>query len=152
MAVSISFKLKAPTFDHEQSYTDHIHNVKRLHDQGKDFESRGSVFRELLESNLPDDEKTIDRLGAEAGSLIGAGTETTSRSMVSLRMEICSRLIFVTALGVITFYLLTQQSILIKLMAELKTVVKDPQSLPSWATLEKLPYFICLSASFNTHD
>jgi hypothetical protein len=84
MAVSISFKLKAPTSDHGQNYTDHIHNVKRLHAEGKDFESRGSVFKELLESNLPDNEKTIDRLGAEAGSLIGAGTETTSRSMVSL--------------------------------------------------------------------
>jgi hypothetical protein len=88
MAVSISFKLKAPTSDHVQSYTENIHNVKRLHDEGKDFESRGSVFRELLESNLPNNEKTIDRLGAEAGSLIGAGTETTSRSMVSLRNEI----------------------------------------------------------------
>jgi hypothetical protein len=48
------------------------------------------------------------------------------------------------ALALITFHLLAQQSILVKLIAELRTVVNDPQSLPDWATLEKLPYFIRL--------
>jgi hypothetical protein len=94
MAVGNSLKPKAPTSNHGQSCTNHINNVKRLHDEGKGFDSPPSVFKELLESNLPDNEKTVDRLGAEATALIGAGTETTSRSIVLLETEKRPRLIF----------------------------------------------------------
>jgi hypothetical protein len=40
------------------------------------------MFDELLESNLPEEEKTVPRLGAEATSLISAGTETTAWSKI----------------------------------------------------------------------
>lgn len=63
------------------------------------------------------------RLSGEGAVLLGAGTETTS-----------------WALSVTTFHLLNAPRILNKLTQELQTVVEDPQHLPSWSTLEKLPY------------
>ncbi|KAK2052357.1 trichodiene oxygenase [Colletotrichum caudatum] len=83
-----------------------------------------NVFAELFESNLPPEEKTTKRLTAEGLVTMIAGTETTS-----------------FALTVITFYLLSKPHILEKLTRELRTVVKDPEHLPSWPTLEALPYF-----------
>lgn len=41
------------------------------------MEKDEGIFGELLGSNLPEEEKTIERLTAESSSLIGAGTETT---------------------------------------------------------------------------
>lgn len=58
-----------------------------------------------------------------------AGTETTSFTLT-----------------VITFYLLTRPEILERLTRELRTVVTDPQHLPSWSTLEALPYFSAVVA------
>jgi hypothetical protein len=41
-----------------------------------------SIFIDILESDLPDDEKTVPRLGAEATTMISAGTETTAWSIL----------------------------------------------------------------------
>jgi hypothetical protein len=49
--------------------------VHGLHKQDNVY---ASLFHELLESNLPDQEKTTPRLAAEAVSLLFAGTETTA--------------------------------------------------------------------------
>ncbi|KAI1467491.1 cytochrome P450 [Daldinia caldariorum] len=84
---------------------------------------RPTIFAELLNSTLPEQEKTIPRLTGQASALMGGGTGTTS-----------------WALSVITYYLLTQPKILRKLTDELRGAVPDPQSLPPWTTLEKLPY------------
>lgn len=46
----------------------------------KENRSSGRMFSELLNSNLPETEKTVYRLSGEAFSLIGAGTETTAVS------------------------------------------------------------------------
>ncbi|GKT41142.1 cytochrome P450 monooxygenase sdnE [Colletotrichum spaethianum] len=83
-----------------------------------------NVFAELFDSDLPPEEKTTKRLSAEGGVVMIAGTETTSFTLT-----------------VITFYLLTKPGILEKLTQELRTVVTDPEHLPSWPTLEVLPYF-----------
>ncbi|PTB58580.1 hypothetical protein M431DRAFT_105846 [Trichoderma harzianum CBS 226.95] len=82
-----------------------------------------TIFASLFQSNLPDEEKTVARFAGETAALFGAGTETTSWT-----------------LAVITYYLLTRPKILKKLTEELRTIVKDPKSLPPWSTLEKLPY------------
>jgi hypothetical protein len=47
-------------------------------------------------------------------------------------------------MSIATFYLLSQPEMLSKLIKELETVVTDANSLPSWAILERLPYFISL--------
>ncbi|KAI1847118.1 hypothetical protein JX266_006993 [Neoarthrinium moseri] len=84
---------------------------------------RPTVFGSLLESDMPAHEKSLARLTDEASAVLGAGTETTSWT-----------------LSVITYHLLTQPKLLEKLTAELRSVVDDPLKLPTWTTLEKLPY------------
>ncbi|KAH7303811.1 cytochrome P450 [Stachybotrys elegans] len=84
---------------------------------------RPTVFVDLLQSELDESEKGVDRLTFEAVAVLGAGTETTS-----------------WALAVITYYLLSQPDTFAKLEAELKQAVEDPRHLPSWTTLEQLPY------------
>jgi cytochrome P450 len=84
---------------------------------------RATVFGSLLESDMPQHEKSLVRLTDEASAVLGAGTETTSWT-----------------LSVITYHLLTQPDTLARLTKELQTVVDDPKSLPQWTALEKLPY------------
>ncbi|KAI1403068.1 cytochrome P450 [Hypoxylon fuscum] len=84
---------------------------------------RPTVFGELLNSDLPSQEKVIPRLASEAASVLGGGTETSSWT-----------------LSVITYHLLKQPKIFSKLTAELSTAVDDPRSLPPWTALEQLPY------------
>ncbi|KAM0324284.1 hypothetical protein ACHAPQ_008383 [Fusarium lateritium] len=84
---------------------------------------RPTVFADLLQSELSEEEKNTDRLAGEAVAAVNAGTETTS-----------------WALAVITYFLLSQPETLVKLRAELSNVVDDPCHLPSWTTLEQLPY------------
>ncbi|KAL7621659.1 hypothetical protein AAE478_008986 [Parahypoxylon ruwenzoriense] len=65
-----------------------------------------TFFHELLESKLPDHEKTIARLAQESGALLGAGTVTTAWTMTT---------------GV--FYLLREPEVLRKLKQELTEAV-----------------------------
>lgn len=84
----------------------------------------GTVFQTILDSDLPEAEKSVERLKDEGQSLVGAGSETTARS-----------------LSLITFYLLRDKRMLQKLREELQTVsTDDPTSL--LARLEKLPYLV----------
>jgi cytochrome P450 len=86
-----------------------------------------TFFHELLDSKLPQSEKTIPRLAQEGGFLLGAGTVTTSWSLTT---------------GV--FWLLREPEVLRKLKQELvesvpvDLVLEDGQSL--LGILETLPY------------
>ncbi|KAE8369703.1 cytochrome P450 [Aspergillus caelatus] len=82
-----------------------------------------TVFGSLLESDLPAEEKSVQRLTDEAASLIAAGTETVG-----------------WALAVTTYYLLSNPEKLQRLRKEISEVVDTSGQLPSWTTLEKLPY------------
>uniref|UniRef100_L7IX09 Trichodiene oxygenase n=1 Tax=Pyricularia oryzae (strain P131) TaxID=1143193 RepID=L7IX09_PYRO1 len=84
---------------------------------------RPTVFGSLLESDLPEEEKSGARLTDEAGAVVGAGTETTSWS-----------------LSVMTYHLLAKPEVLQRLQDELRQVVDDPKNLPPWSVLEALPY------------
>lgn len=84
---------------------------------------RPTVFGSLLESDLELLEKQPRRLADEATAVVGAGTETTS-----------------WALAIITYHLLTKPELLAKLTEELNGAVSDSKHLPTWTTLEKLPY------------
>ncbi|KAK4067258.1 uncharacterized protein Triagg1_7701 [Trichoderma aggressivum f. europaeum] len=79
-----------------------------------------TVFREILNSKLPPEEKTPARLAAEAQVLVSAGTETTAR-----------------ALTVALFKLLTHPQPLETLKSELETVQDSSLSLER---LQQLPY------------
>ncbi|KAJ5250815.1 hypothetical protein N7489_001225 [Penicillium chrysogenum] len=88
-----------------------------------DSEARSTIFDALTNLELPEDERTLDRLEDESALLLGAGTETTARSIT-----------------VAMFYLIRNKEIMAKLRAELKTVLPTPLSKASWVDLEKLPY------------
>ncbi|KAI1620452.1 putative cytochrome P450 [Exophiala viscosa] len=90
---------------------------------GGEKKATGTIFQALLDSDLPDQEKSADRLQDEGQTLVGAGSETTAKS-----------------LSVITFYLLDDKQKLAKLRAELKTVMPTPTSDVSLTALEQLPY------------
>ncbi|KAG4222841.1 hypothetical protein PC116_g28686 [Phytophthora cactorum] len=84
---------------------------------------RPTVFAEMFKSDIPEQEKTMSRLVGEAAALMNGGTGTVAWT-----------------LSIITYHLLTQPKVLDKLTDELRGVVSDPQRLPPWSTLEKLPY------------
>ncbi|KAI1818677.1 putative cytochrome P450 [Poronia punctata] len=88
-----------------------------------------TIFHELLESDLPENEKTLSRLWQEGQIIIGAGTETTAWT-----------------LSVILFYILRDRTVYKNLMTELEAAIPDPTSHPSCNELEKLPYLsACIS-------
>ncbi|KAH6972094.1 trichodiene oxygenase [Ilyonectria sp. MPI-CAGE-AT-0026] len=82
-----------------------------------------TVVETILQSDLPEAEKSPDRLTSEAIAIVLGGTHSIS-----------------TVLSIATFHLLTNPSQMERLLAELRTVVTDETNLPSWSTLEKLPY------------
>ncbi|TEY77397.1 hypothetical protein BOTCAL_0055g00050 [Botryotinia calthae] len=93
----------------------------------KNDASRSTIFHEIIESSLPLEEKTEERLHQEAQVVVGAGVETTKWT-----------------LAVAMFHLLDQPDLLSKLQAEILEVFPDPSAPPSLATLEKLPYLIAV--------
>lgn len=82
-----------------------------------------TIFRELIQSDLPPQDKTLRRLTAEAQLVLGAGGETTAQSLMR------------------TFYYLIENPHIIKrLRNELDPVMPVPKAIPSLATLQNLPY------------
>ena len=85
--------------------------------------SHPTIFHELLNSNLPDSEKSVERLTDEAQVIIGAGQETLA-----------------WILTVITCHLLSNPSVLRHLKTELQTAIPNPDISTPEATLANLPY------------
>ncbi|KAM7215804.1 Cytochrome P450 [Rhypophila decipiens] len=83
------------------------------------------IFRAILDSKLPPEEKTFSRLAQEGGVLIGAGTLTTAWSLT-----------------VAIFYLLREPRCLARLKQELQRSMPEKSSEKSLLpALESLPYF-----------
>ena len=87
------------------------------------LESQDTVFAELMKSKLPPHEVSQQRLQNEAVSVIGAGFETTR-----------------WALTVQSYFILANQDIHQRLCQELKEAIPDPDFIPAWSELQKLPY------------
>ncbi|KAL1961577.1 hypothetical protein VTN77DRAFT_1429 [Rasamsonia byssochlamydoides] len=86
--------------------------------------SRTTSLHAILNSNLPQEEKSLDRLAAQDAFLaITAEGDPPARTM---------------AIG--TYYLLTNKAILKQLHAELDHDMPDPWQLPDLHELESLPY------------
>ena len=81
------------------------------------------IFHDILQSKLPESDKTVGRLSEEALTMIGAGTMTTS-----------------WILSVATYHLIVSPRILRKLKAELKSAITDPDKIVPIEVLESLPY------------
>jgi len=86
-----------------------------------------TVFHKILDSKIPQHEKSFNRLASDAGSLVGAATITTSWALTHA-----------------VFHLLNNPSCLKKLKTELaNTLVPSPHDCNETILpiLEKLPYF-----------
>ena len=89
-----------------------------------------NIFEELFYSNLPPQEKTIDRLNEEGFALILAGGDTSSATLTQL-----------------SYHLLANPDILKTLKEELRRAMPDTQVPLSWQELEKLPFLVSLRLS-----
>jgi cytochrome P450 len=86
---------------------------------------RPTIFRHLLNSDLPKSELDHDRLSKEAQVLIGAGTITTAGTMCF-----------------ISYYIMANPHIKKRLQEELAPIMADyPRRQPTWAKLEQATYF-----------
>lgn len=101
-----------------------VQSIMESRDAGAE-KARNTIFQELLDSNLPSQEKTLGRLADEGEILIGAGSETTSM-----------------ALSHISFYMLQNRAPLELLRAELREALPDPKTNIPWSKLEQLPYLV----------
>ena len=106
----------------------HIIDAKRdkMHANatGLRVDSSVSLFRYIVNSDMPESELSVERLTKEAQVLLGAGTASTART-----------------LDFISYYILSNPHIRSRLGEELKDVMANyPKEVPSWAQLEKLPY------------
>src|SRR5712664_1927866 len=102
---------------------DQIQQLIDDHNRGCKDTTHPIVFQELLDSNLPQEDKNLGRLRNEGVVLVSAGLDT-----VRATLEIG------------TFHLLQQPRIMQKLREELLTVYPDPGDPPSLPVLEQLPY------------
>jgi hypothetical protein len=94
----------------------------------KEYEALGlekTIFHEILESDLPLEEKSFERLWQEAQVTIGAGADTTGN-----------------ALTVTHFHLLDNPDILEKLQAELKEALPNKYDPVEIRVVEQLPYLV----------
>ncbi|KAF2013468.1 cytochrome P450 [Aaosphaeria arxii CBS 175.79] len=84
-----------------------------------------TIFHAILDSKLPPQEKTVERLAEDAQVVVMAGTLTTA-----------------STLELITFWLLRQPETLRKLKDELRTMVPSVDDIDKTplATIESLPY------------
>ena len=82
-----------------------------------------TIFHGVLDSDLPSQEKSLQRLGDEAQTIIGAGLETTAWALTHA-----------------AFYIINQPETTKKLQNELKAAIPDPTAPLDWLRLEELPY------------
>ncbi|KAK8022282.1 Cytochrome P450 monooxygenase [Apiospora rasikravindrae] len=98
-----------------------IERIIATNEAGKRAE--GSIFQTVLDSDLPAQEKSAERLEAEAQVVLAAGTETTAKS-----------------LAMIAFHLNEDAGKLQRLRDEIATAGPEADGSYSLAKLEKLPY------------
>lgn len=84
-----------------------------------------NIFEELNDSNLPPQEKTIDRLNEEGFALILAGADTSSATLSQM-----------------SYHLLANPEILQTLKEELRVAMPDTQVPMPWQELENLPFLV----------
>lgn len=100
-----------------------VESIIQASQEGKKAEN--TIFQELLDSDLPEEEKTADRLQDEAQTVVGGGSETTAK-----------------ALSNITFYLLQDKKKLDRLREELRSVKPSSNGQFLLQELEQLPYLV----------
>ncbi|KAL8837303.1 MAG: hypothetical protein Q9170_002560 [Blastenia crenularia] len=111
------------TLDELAKMSVHIEAIRSGTDDAYKHSEHPTVFHELLNSNLPEEEKAKNRIRDEAQAIIGAGISTTSLTLL-----------------ITTCHITTSPSILSNLHNELKSAIPDPHVVPPLQDLERLPY------------
>ncbi|KAI4162409.1 MAG: hypothetical protein LQ342_003975 [Letrouitia transgressa] len=107
--------------------TKHITNVKQeeLENDKKGTQASDSIslFKHIVNSDMPESERSIERLTKEAQVLLLAGTESVART-----------------LSYISYFILSNPSLRFRLEKELETPMsRYPEVIPTWVELEKVP-------------
>ncbi|KAF2008686.1 cytochrome P450 [Aaosphaeria arxii CBS 175.79] len=105
----------------------HIHaalsDQEEANRKGIKTDDRGSIFRHIANSDMPESEKSEERLAKEAQVLMGGGTASTSRTIKFA-----------------SFYILSVPDLQSRLRDELAVTMQDwPAYVPTLADLERLP-------------
>ena len=83
-----------------------------------------SLFHQVANSEMPESERSPERLAKEAQVLLGGGTASTARTI-----------------GFASYYILANPGVAARLRTELKDVMAGwPDKIPTWAELEKVEY------------
>lgn len=101
--------------------------AKTENEKQREIEPPRTIFHELLHSNLPPEEKRVQRLGQEAHLVIGAGAETTANTLTNA-----------------TYNILANPAILHRLREELFAVLPDPEAPILLQKVETLPYLTAI--------
>ncbi|TVY90608.1 Cyrochrome P450 monooxygenase, partial [Lachnellula willkommii] len=96
-----------------------------------------TIFQSLLDSNLPPEDKTVERLRQEGQLLLGAGSDTVANT-----------------LSITTFHLVDNPEKMLKLARELEKAMPDPNEPAELTLVEQLPYLtpVGMSAPLMHHD
>ncbi|KAF6820849.1 cytochrome P450 [Colletotrichum plurivorum] len=121
--VQVLNPLMVPVFRFHNEVKEQILKVMSGQNEANKSVAHRTVFHELLQSNLPAEELSVERLKHEAASITGAGIDTTK-----------------TTLALATYHVLANPDILGRLREELKASVPDANEIPGVVELEKLPF------------
>jgi cytochrome P450 len=86
-------------------------------------DEKQNIFCELINGDLPAEEKSISRLVDEGQTMIAAGQETSSFFLQQA-----------------SYFILANADVHARLKAELQKAIPNPASIPPLARLEELPY------------
>jgi cytochrome P450 len=101
-----------------------------LEDRTTEKQNTENIFYALKDSpSLAPEERDAQRLADEGEILVAAGSETTAKT-----------------LSITSFHIISTPGVLTKLRHELKTVMPDMSSVPTWSALEQLPYLVSVLA------
>lgn len=90
--------------------------------------SQETILDALSDPSVPPQERSPQRIADEAVTLLGAGTETTTR-----------------VLTLATYYVFRDKALLLKLRDEIKTVMISSTMEPSWPDLAQLPHLVSIA-------
>ncbi|KAJ0365519.1 hypothetical protein COL154_004374 [Colletotrichum chrysophilum] len=100
-----------------------IEKVEEIRNSKNPDSAKNTIFEGILNSKLPDEEKTIPRLAHEAQLVVFAGEGTTAYTLQAA-----------------IYQLLANPAVFHKVKAEITAALPDPEKVPSFAKVEKLPY------------
>ena len=117
----------AHTFRWQQKWVQQINEIDTVTDDDKARGGKPSIFRTLLDSDLPAHDKSASRLMQDAQTLVSGGSVTTT-----------------AALSIATYYILSDKHVLKTLTDELAKAIPEPTHPLSLTEFEQLEYLTAI--------